>query len=238
MKNFGLYKSKVEKLLVDSYSNGTIKENLSNFKKIILSDKNLKSVFYLYDELSSNKGMDSNTAKEYLEECISTYKNMRFNSKKVELLENWTKSVNVENQYSHIDNIFNSDILQIENRLSSKKLILETLIKKNNKKNIDTINIPLKSAISVANKTLSSFIETLNESEKKEFLEIAMMKDEQIVESYNDLKKSVLSKLENILESVEGVEIKNKINETINSVNSNIPDKQNLYKLKKLNESI
>lgn len=238
MKNFGIYKSKIEKLLVESYSKGTIKENLVKFKNIVLSDRNLRSAYFIYDELSTNKGMDKEIAKEYIEECVKTFNNIKLNPKQIKVLENWLSSTKETNQYTHIDNLFNTDVLQLENKISSKKMILETLVKKSEKKITETVNIPLKSAISLANKTLSGFVETLNESDKKEFLEIATMKDDQVIESFNELKKSVITKLENLLETNTETDTKNKIKETIEKINLNSPDKQNYYKLKKLNESI
>lgn len=238
MKNFGIYKSKIEKLLVESYSKGTIKENLVKFKNIVLSDRNLRSAYFIYDELSTNKGMDKEIAKEYIEECVKTFNNIKLNTKQIKVLENWLSSTKETNQYTHIDNLFNTDVLQLENKISSKKMILETLVKKSEKKITETVNIPLKSAISLANKTLSGFVETLNESDRKEFLEIATMKDDQVIESFNELKKSVITKLENLLETNTETDTKNKIKETIEKINLNSPDKQNYYKLKKLNESI
>jgi hypothetical protein len=55
---FGILKSKIEKLLAESYTNNTFKKELSNFKKLVLENKNISKVFYLYDELNSNKGLN------------------------------------------------------------------------------------------------------------------------------------------------------------------------------------
>ena len=75
MKKFGLLKSKIEKLMLESYSDKTFKEELKNFKKYILEDKNISKLFYLYDELNSNKGLNESVVDDYIHECITIYEN-------------------------------------------------------------------------------------------------------------------------------------------------------------------
>jgi hypothetical protein len=57
--NFGILKSKIENTLLESYKKGTLKNELKNFKKYVLENKNISKLYYLYGDLSSNKGMDS-----------------------------------------------------------------------------------------------------------------------------------------------------------------------------------
>jgi hypothetical protein len=52
MKNFGLLKTKIENVLLESYSNDTFKNELKTFKKLVIENKNISKLFYLYDELS------------------------------------------------------------------------------------------------------------------------------------------------------------------------------------------
>ena len=47
----GILKSKVEKLLVESMSNDTFKNEIQTFKKLVLEDKNIAKAFYIYDVL-------------------------------------------------------------------------------------------------------------------------------------------------------------------------------------------
>ena len=53
---FGLLKSKIEKNLLESYSKGKLAEEIKIFKKLVLENKTLSRLYYLYDELNSNKG--------------------------------------------------------------------------------------------------------------------------------------------------------------------------------------
>ena len=57
MNKFGAIKSKIEKALVSTYGKESFKSNLQGFKNRILGDKNLAEAYYLYDELSSQKGL-------------------------------------------------------------------------------------------------------------------------------------------------------------------------------------
>ena len=64
---FGLIKSRIEKYLSESYKNKDLfKVNMSVFNELVLSDRNIKKLFYLYDELSTNKGLNENYANEFL----------------------------------------------------------------------------------------------------------------------------------------------------------------------------
>jgi DNA-directed RNA polymerase II subunit RPB2 len=42
-------------------------------------------------------------------------------SKEISLLENWTKNIDVKNQYEKIDNLFSNDITKLQNKIESRK---------------------------------------------------------------------------------------------------------------------
>jgi len=44
MIKFGILKSKIEKVLLESYSNDTFKDELKNFKKLVLENKNISKM--------------------------------------------------------------------------------------------------------------------------------------------------------------------------------------------------
>jgi hypothetical protein len=67
---FGTLKSKIDTVLVESYGKDSFKSNMSKFKKTILSNNKLKKLFYLYDDLTTNKGLSESVAKEYLQESV------------------------------------------------------------------------------------------------------------------------------------------------------------------------
>jgi hypothetical protein len=238
MVKFGLLKSKIEKLMLESYSNGTFKTEMKNFKKNVLENKNISKLFYLYDELNSNKGLNESIVDDYIYECITIYENTINKIKNSTLvdLSNWVVNVKSDNNYSTIDNLFSNDVLTIESRLSSKKLIKESLKKKPVDKK-EVVNLPLSTMVNVANKTISNFIESLNESEKKELVDFLKTDDKELEGNFEQLKESVSKKLETIKENAD-TETKIRINETLEKVVSEKYDKFTYFKLKNLNENL
>jgi hypothetical protein len=238
MVKLGLLKSKIEKLMLESYSNGTFKTEMKNFKKNVLENKNISKLFYLYDELNSNKGLNESIVDDYIYECITIYENTINKIKNSTLvdLSNWVVNVKSDNNYSTIDNLFSNDVLTIESRLSSKKLIKESLKKKPVDKK-EVVNLPLSTMVNVANKTISNFIESLNESEKKELVDFLKTDDKELEGNFEHLKESVAKKLETIKENAD-TETKSRINETLEKVVSEKYDKFTYFKLKNLNENL
>jgi hypothetical protein len=224
--------------MLESYSNGTFKTEMKNFKKNVLENKNISKLFYLYDELNSNKGLNESIVDDYIYECITIYENTINKIKNSTLvdLSNWVVNVKSDNNYSTIDNLFSNDVLTIESRLSSKKLIKESLKKKPVDKK-EVVNLPLSTMVNVANKTISNFIESLNESEKKELVDFLKTDDKELEGNFEQLKESVAKKLETIKENAD-TETKSRINETLEKVVSEKYDKFTYFKLKNLNENL
>ena len=104
----GILKSRIEKLLSESYSKGTFKEEIKNFNRNVLSNKNISKLFFLYDELSENKGYNQKLAEDFVFESITIFENIlnKTDKKDVEKLRKWVVGVNSHNQYSDIDNLF------------------------------------------------------------------------------------------------------------------------------------
>jgi len=238
----GVLKSRVEKLLSESYGKGTFKEELKNFNRNVLSNKNISKLFYLYDELSTNKGYEQKLAEDFVFESITMFENIinKTDKRDLEKLKKWVISVNSHNQYSDIDNLFynSNDVLHLENKVRSKKVIVETL-KKNTTTSIkETINLPLSSMVKIANKTIDDFISNLNESEKKE-LNTLLSQDETILqENYQRLKDEAIVKLVVVLESESDENVKNTINETIDNIKTKKFDRLEYFKLKNLVENL
>jgi succinate dehydrogenase flavin-adding protein (antitoxin of CptAB toxin-antitoxin module) len=91
--------------------------------------------------------------------------------------------------------------------------------------------------ISVANKTIQNYMESLNESEKKELVQFLNSDDNELKTNFSSLKESVLTKLETLKESSDSETI-GKINETIEKVSSEKYDKLTYFKLKGLKEKL
>ena len=131
MIKFGLLKSKIEKTILESYSKNTFKTEMKNFKKYVLENKNISKLFYLYDEMSSNKGLNESVVDDYINECITIYENTinKLTGKQMSEILSWVKETESENQYQIIDDLFSTNVLTIESRISSRKLIKESLKK-------------------------------------------------------------------------------------------------------------
>lgn len=237
--NFGILKSKIENTLLESYKKGTLKNELKNFKKYVLENKNISKLYYLYGDLSSNKGMDSTLVFDYINECITVYENTvnKLKQNDINNLKNWVKDTVAENQYKSIDNLFSNNVLIIESRLESRKLISENLKKKPVSKS-DVPLIPISVMINVANKTITNYIDSLTESDKKELLNILSEDDSKYIDDFESLKESVINKLKVLKEDTIDGNTKNKIDETLNKVISEKYDKLGYFKLKSLNQSL
>jgi len=239
MKKFGILKSKIEKLMLESYGNGTFKEQVKNFKLLVLENKNISKLFYLYDELNSKKGLSESVVDDYINECITIYENTvnKVKDSTVVNLNKWVYNVKSENNYSHIDDLFSSNVLNIESRIASKKIIKESL-KKKPIVNKETVNLPLSTMVNVANKTISNYIENLNESEKKELFDFLKKDDKELMVNFETLKEEVKEKLSQLKSSSDDSETMDRINETIEKVDLEKYDKFSYFKLKNLRENL
>jgi hypothetical protein len=92
--------------------------------------------------------------------------------------------------------------------------------------------------VNIANQTLSSYIENLDESTKKEFLLLISEDTKSLESKFENIKESAVNKLKTILEKEEEFELKSKISETIDRVKNEKFDQLNFLKLKNLEESI
>jgi hypothetical protein len=235
---FGELKSKIETYLTESYRNGNLKDSLFVFEELVLKNKNISRIFFLYDELSSNKGLQESIANEFLNESITAYENLSnkvspFNIKEIKM---WIGHVQCENKYKEIDNLFSTNVLTLENKIKSKKVILESLKKQNTEKK-EIIKVPLKSMVNVANKTVENFVSSLNESERKELKKLLSTPKETLVENYNKTKEVVMEKLNSQKESSDEDTSKT-IDQVLNKLQRESFNELNYFKLRKLNEDL
>jgi|694.fasta_scaffold25192_3 hypothetical protein len=238
----GVLKSKVEKLLSEAYTKGTFKEEIKNFNKNVLSNKNISKLFYLYDELSSNKGYDKNVAEDFVFESITMFENIsnKIDRSDLDRIRKWTIGINSHNQYITIDNLFyNSyDVAFLENKVKSKHAIVETLMKKEIIEEKTPIYLPISSMVKIANKTIDDFISTLNESEKKELTSLLNESDQVLMEKYNSFKDEAVVKLVVAMENEDDQNVKNTISETIDTIKRKKFDRLEYFRLKNLVNNI
>jgi hypothetical protein len=238
MTSFGLIKTKIEKKLSDSYQNETFKTEFSRFKKLVLENKKISKVLFLYNELIDNKNLSESNAKEFVTECINSYKSINLKQSDLNLLENWLKNTTCKNKYSDIDTIFSNDVLKLVEKVESKNRIVEGLRQSQPKTSKSQINLPIKSMVQIANKTFAKHIESLTEGEKKELMGVLTISDDELKDSFNKLKEDTIQKLNLLNQKESDSEIKSKVDETISKIQNENVDRLNYFKLKKLNETI
>ena len=229
---FGILKSKIEDCLVESYRKDTLKRNMFVFEELVLKNKTLSTLYFLYDELSKNKGLNESIVNDYINESIVLFENTVSKVDKNDLkeLNMWVDHIVSENRYEDIDNLFSSNVSTIEEKLKSKKTISENL-KKSPEQEKEVIEVPLNSMVKIANDTIKTYIDGLNESEKKQLNVLLSTPDEKLNQKYDFLKEDVIEKLETLLSENEDSEVTQKINETINKLQTEGYDKINYFKL-------
>ena len=147
-------------------------------------------------------------------------------------------SENVKNKYSDIDSLVYTNKLDLMERIKSKKALIKTLSSSKPESIKESINIPLKSMVSIANQTMNNYLENLNESDKKEFLSLMNEDTSVLKEKFETLRESTISKLNVILENENEFEMKTKLSETIDRLKVEDFNQLNFLKLKNLEESI
>jgi hypothetical protein len=230
---FGKIKSIIENNLLDSYKDEKeFKKSLKEFKHNVLNNKTMSKLYSLYDQLSTPQGLNESDAKDFIEEGVSLIQKLLPSIKLPRTL-----SENIQNKYSDIDALVYTNKLDLLERIKSKKNITKVLTSTSGIVK-ESINIPLKSMVRIANQTLSNYIETLDENSKKEFIQIMSEDSTSLENKFETIRESAISKLKVILEKEEEFELKTKLSETIDRLKVEKFDQLNFLKLKNLEESI
>jgi len=230
---FGQIKSLIEKNLLESYKNEVeFKKSLREFKHNVLNNKSISKVYNLYDQLSTPQGLNESEAKEFIEDGVNLLQRILPSIKLPKSLEE-----EVSNNYSDIDTLVYTKKISLSERVQAKKNIIETL-KKQKSSVKESINIPVTSMVKIANQTLRSYIETMDENSKKEFFQIVSEDNRNLENRFEELKTSAISKLQSILENENESDVKTKINETIDKLKQEKFDQLNFLKLKNLEGSL
>jgi exonuclease VII large subunit len=231
MNSFGVLKTKIERLLEKSYGKPEFKDNLKGFKKHILKNKNLSEAYFLYDELSSNKGLSESIVDDYISESFDHLKNIiDSNKKKIEELSEWINDLLKENVGNNYENL--------ESLLESKQRIRKSLINKKLNEQVNSLNIPLSSMFKIATKTFNEEFKNLNEEEIKEFKYYSSLKNNDLLNEIEKTKEVVLNKLSvNLNESTDS-DLSEKIQKTIDKINESEKTLISLYKLKQLEKGL
>ena len=230
---FGKIKSIIENNLIESYKDEKeFKKSLKEFKHNVLNNKTMSKLYSLYDQLSMPQGLNESDAKDFIEEGVHLIQKLLPTIKLPKTL-----SENVVNKYSDIDALVYTNKLNLLERVNSKKNITSmlTLAKEPIK---ESINIPLKTMVSIANQNLNKYVEGLDESAKKEFFQLISEDTKSLEDKFETIRESAINKLNVILEKEEEFELRTKLSETIDRLKIEKFDQLNFLKLKSLEESI
>jgi hypothetical protein len=224
---FGELLSKIEQLMVDSYVNETVKIEMNNFKKMVLENKSVSSLVYLYHELSKSQGFDKETANLYINESVRQIEKV-LPTTNLQKISYWVQNIVSENKYQEIDSLVYGSINNIHESISNRKTLIESLGKIETKS--DSVNLPIETVLNIANKTIGNFIENLDENSKKDLSKVLMTEDSELSKEFSELKDKTIQALSNITESFDDVTSK-KLQETIETVKNEIYSKINYVRL-------
>jgi hypothetical protein len=233
---FGILKTKIENKLVESFKNNTLKEDLNYFRKNILSDKDFCKMMSVYDNLSENKNVDKETATFIVDDLVSEFKKIKLKESTKKYIDKWTKNITETSNYSLIDNLLYLGINEIDEKTKSKKLVIESLTKKQVDKK-DSPKLPISMILNVANQKANEFLQNLDESDRTKVLEIIKLDDSSLKENFEKLKESTLNKIDGLINESEG-ELKNTLIETKNRISISESNKKEYIKLLDLNKSL
>jgi len=229
---FGLIKSKIERLLSESYSNGNLKRDMFIFNELVLKDKNVSKLFSLYSDLSENRGYDDSFATEFIKESIDIIKKIKPNKDTISNINMWVSTVKTKNEYKDIDNLVSENKVDVEEKIKSKNSILESLKIKRDNNNLK--NVSLNSILEIANKTVEDHLNEMDEKIKRDLNEVLYESDDKLRLKFEVIKESISDKLQSLRESESDNEVLNKIEETITRVSNESFNKINYIKLKEL----
>ncbi len=234
---FGLYKTAIEKKLVNSFVSENLTKDMKQFKDLVLNSEETKTLFFIYDKLNENLGLDKDSANILVDEVIKETKDIIIPNNHLEKLNKWLKNELSESEYSHIDKILNTNINKIEERIESRKIVVENLMKEKQTKKT-TPKLPISSLKKIANSVASKYLSNLDESTQKEVISLLKENEDVLKIKFNEEKEQVISKLNSLIESETEEETKKKINETKEKVTSTIFSVNELIKIKELNSHL
>jgi len=243
MNNFGTIKSKLERASVDLFGKKEFSSFMNNFKRDILENKDISEIYFIYDDLSSKKGIAKDIATDYVNESIEYCQILiEGNRTKINQIDKWISDIisEVDNSYNVIDTlIYQNSIKNLESVLECKRKVISTIISEENKKQVkESIQLPIKTMVKVAEDNIKNQLESLTESERKEIISIVSLSNEELNKEFNELKESVISNLKTSLNESKEDDMKSVIDKTISKISDSKCTPYDVYKLRKLNSGL
>jgi hypothetical protein len=244
MNKFGTLKTKMLTKITESYT----KENKSEVKDIlstIKENKDFKEMYLFYEEIENKYIEDKETAKLFVE-GIETMLSQQNNS----LLE-FCQSLDVKlgnieistnDLYESLDQLMVKDTLSnIESKVIAKKKLVEHLTTKKETKVIGESKVisneNLLHAV-LANNFNVLYSNTLNEEQQGQLKTILSLSYEDLTKQTEELKESVLTKVDSLLTESNDLELKNKLDNVKKEVNEMSPSRYNYYRLSELKNGL
>lgn len=230
---FGQIKTAIENHLIESYkSEKEFKKSINEFKSNILNNKSISKLYSVYDQLSTNQGLNESDAKDFLEEGLSVINRILPTVKLPKLAKETTN-----NNYKNIDTVVYTNNLNLSERVNAKKEIIQIL--KSEKESLkESIKLPVSSMVKIANQTLENYITNMDDDSKKVFMNVVKTDSKNLKEDYQNLKESTIDKLKTILTNESEHELKSKIQETIEKIQSQDFNQMNYVKLVSLEKNL
>ena len=244
MASFGTIKTKIERLFETTYGKPEFKTHMKSFKNMVLENNSMGEIYFIYDELSSKKGLSEDIVDEYISESFEQLRNLiDANQNKIDTLKNWIDELVLEtnNDYEDIDlQVYTKNVTKnLESLLESKNRIKNNLLSSREKEiSESTLNIPISSMLQIATKTFNKEFSTLNEEEKKEFKFFTSLNETELKDEINKSKTSVCEKLNLSLNESSDSELREKIQKTLDKINETDYTLTSLYKLKQLEKGL
>jgi hypothetical protein len=243
MNTFGTTKTKIERASISLYGKPEFKSFMKQFKSMVLENKDLSELYYIYDDLSSKKGLKESIAEGYVNESIEYSQILVENNQKyLNKLSNWINSIILEhsNDYTDIDNtIYKKSIKDLSTVLESKTKIKSKLISEEiNSKLEESVNLPISTMIKVADENIKMELKNISESERKIIQELSSMSEDEVKLEMDNLKENVISNLKSSLNESKDSDLTATIENTIKKIVDSPYDRYNLYKLRNLNKGL
>jgi hypothetical protein len=156
----------------------------------------------------------------------------KLNTQKIEY---WVKDVVSENNYKDVDNLIYNTPDKIMETVESRQTLVNLLSESTNVKN--TIKLPMETLMNIANKSISSYIENLDEDSKRDLTKVLMTEDVELSKEFEELKTKTINSLSGLNESMDDITTK-KLQETINQIKGEEFSKINYVRLYNLYNNI
>lgn len=244
MNKFGTVKTKILNKLTESYKKDD-KSEMKDILKTIKENKEFKEMYLFYEEIENKYIEDKETAKlfvEGVESMINQQKNSLF-----EFCQSLDKKLGgveiTKNElYESLDQLMVKDTLSnIENKIKAKKYLYDYLTKKKDNKEINkevfTVNENLLTSV-LTNNFNVLYGNTLNEEQQSTLKNILSLSQDDLLTKTDELKESILNKVDVLLNESTDLELKNKLDSVKKEVNEMSPSKYNYYRLSELKNGL